>query len=270
MSTFYDPMISKVVVHGADRGEAIARLQTVLAQLQICGVATNVEFIRSLLKSQKFLDGSMNANYIDKHYAEFLPRAASEQQVLCLAVSHAILGGQRSMFGSIGLGSRGLLQVQYGEKTFDLAFEGSMRDWVLSISDRPHRVKILPVKNDGDMEILLDGRLVKAVLAETDGNLCIFLDGIKYTVSVKSGEGSSVGTGQGERVVRSSMPARIAAVHVKAGDRVKAGDKLLVTEAMKMENVVKASTGGIVERVNCREGQLVSSGQVLVELRADN
>jgi len=136
----------------------------------------------------------------------------------------------------------------------------------------------------GDREWLVDARL------GAQGICSLVIDGVSYVADVADGEGACVvevagerytigveeetrhiirtraGAGAGEdgHTVRAPMPGRITMVRVAPGDAVAPGDTLVVVEAMKMENELKAGAAGTVREVRVQAGQAVNAGDVLV------
>src|SRR5207248_7584085 len=83
---WYDPMIAKLIVHGDDRGSALAKLVHALGEVQIVGVTTNVEFLRRVCESSAFAKAQLDTGLIERHRSElFRPRGAVPQEVLAAA-----------------------------------------------------------------------------------------------------------------------------------------------------------------------------------------
>ena len=89
-------------------------------------------------------------------------------------------------------------------------------------------------------------------------NLIVTVNGVAYNVTVEEGTGAPVAA--------APMPGNILDVKVKAGDSVKAGDTLLILEAMKMENEISAPQDGTIASVNVRKGDVVNSGDPLITM----
>ena len=93
-------------------------------------------------------------------------------------------------------------------------------------------------------------------------NLIVTVNGVAYNVTVEEGTGAPVAAVS----VTAPMPGNILDVKVKAGDSVKAGDTLLILEAMKMENEISAPQDGTIASVNVRKGDVVNSGDLLITM----
>ncbi len=127
------------------------------------------------------------------------------------------------------------------------------------------------------LHLLADGRSHVVVATRRDRhNLELHLNGERYDVEVVDERTRAIlaMTGQGAiakgpRPVRAPMPGLVVRVNVTPGDQVEAGQSIVIIEAMKMENDLKAEAAGVVERVATEAGQAVEKGAVLVEFRAE-
>ena len=107
-------------------------------------------------------------------------------------------------------------------------------------------------------------------------NLIVTVNGVAYNVTVEEGTGAPAAAAApaapaapasaGAVEVKAPMPGNILDVKVKAGDSVKAGDTLLILEAMKMENEISAPQDGTIASVNVRKGDVVNSGDLLITM----
>lgn len=119
---------------------------------------------------------------------------------------------------------------------------------------------------DGVGVMCVEGRYVRFAVAGDQ----VWVDGRVYTVPRASGprRAGAAASASTERRIKAAMPGTVLSVRVSAGDRVEAGQTLLVMESMKMEMAVEAPRAGKIEVVHCAPGQMVEMGAVLVELSA--
>ncbi len=136
-----------------------------------------------------------------------------------------------------------------------------MRYEVLLASSFGEKNHVIELGRDASAwRVTLDGRPVAVDAVEIAPNtLSILLDGQSFEVSLMP---SPDGT-EGRQQIVAPMPGKVVRLLVKAGDRVEAGQGLLVVEAMKMQNEIRSPKGGTVERVLTGEGQSVNAGEVL-------
>lgn len=126
----------------------------------------------------------------------------------------------------------------------------------------------------GVVSLLVGGISYVADITEQDGAYLVDVRGERYEVQVEEEARylvrtrGGVGAGPGARLLRAPLPGRVTHVAVRAGDQVRAGDPLLVIEAMKMENEFRASGPGVVTEVRVTPGQAVNAGDLLVVIDA--
>ena len=141
----------------------------------------------------------------------------------------------------------GAHQVTVGAQAYTVAVEQSNAEWLL---------------------LRIDGQPVRAVVAETETEHQVWLDGEIYRLpkperrSQRRGSSGTAASG----ALTASMPGQVVAVPVAVGDAVTPGTTLVILESMKMEQRLTAPRAGTVTAVNCRMGETVDRGQVLVQL----
>jgi biotin carboxyl carrier protein len=118
--------------------------------------------------------------------------------------------------------------------------------------------------------VLMDGRSYDARVEEVPGGLVVVIDGFRFEIDVRdprrfSRKAAGRG-GEGVQTILAPMPGKVVRVLVSAGDAVEAGQGLLVVEAMKMQNEMKAARAGTVLSVSTKEGATVTAGEVLATI----
>ena len=114
--------------------------------------------------------------------------------------------------------------------------------------------------------ITIDGRSTLAYAVRHGGTVWVWLDGRTFVLGGSEERRSGGHRQDDEAALSSPMPASVASIKVSAGDRVQAGDVLIVLEAMKMELPIKADADGVVTAVTCAVGDLVQPGISLIEI----
>ena len=242
VGTRYDPLLAKVIAHGADRAQALHRLAAALEATSVLGVTTNRGFLRWLLAQPDVQAGDMSTALIDErwHPLDVLPAATWQEAAWALA-AHAggsAASGQRTGF-RLNAPPRVRVDIEGQEQTVDIP-SGA-------------RAGVTWAPLDPKSVVLdLDGRAVVARLAPAP--------------TVESAVRHAAHEGTGSRSVTAPMPGTVLHVRVSVGDEVEAGQVLVVLEAMKMENTVPAPGAGIVARILVKPGQLVQRTETLVEL----
>jgi biotin carboxyl carrier protein len=160
------------------------------------------------------------------------------------------------------------LTLSSGKKLRSVELERSADRWKITLDGKPvdaDAVEITP----NTLSVLLDGQSYEVRISPSpDGVLRIQTGLEEFTAEVsdpRAWRGRRHGTleAEGRQQVLAPMPGKVIRVLVKAGDKVEAGQGLLVVEAMKMQNEIRSPKGGTVERLQVKEGQPVNAGDVL-------
>ena len=277
ISTQFDPMIAKVVVHAPTRREAAARLARVLETTRIQGLTTNRDFLVSTLRTPEYLAGDTTTDFIERVNPARV-REASKQDI-AEAATAVVMEGQarRRACAKINPG------IQSGWRNSTMPPEritfGMGKDAEVSVEYQSQR--------DGSYAVSIDGeRTTVECLAAGDGHVDVAIDGRRLTFTVEPvGTTWLVQTATGgmefEEKPRyplpglsdlsggqvAPMPGSVLQTAVSAGDSVRKGDLLLILEAMKMEHRITAPMDGTVESVHVAEGDQVENGQLLVTIQ---
>ena len=265
----YDPMIAKVIAHGADRAEALSRLDAALGDTVVLGVDTNIAFLRALLAEPAVRAGDLDTGIIDRlpPFTDPAPTPAALEAAAMLAARHPV-------------------SHHFDASPLWLARTG----WRLG--GTPHRAQALLVDDAGDLHaVVLPGEGVtsgriddhEAATSDTfdaatdaEGAIWVHADGATHRLVPLSRrqamERRLAALGRDEAAaapeLRSPMPGAVVAVHVAPGARVATGDRIVTIEAMKMEHPVIAPHGGVV-RVDVAVGDQVRRDQILAHVVAD-
>jgi biotin carboxyl carrier protein len=138
------------------------------------------------------------------------------------------------------------------------------------LGDAPERSAHVEMPELGVYSILLDGRSYDARVEETAGGLVVVIDGYRFEIEAHDprrwSRKAGAGAAEGVQTVAAPMPGKVVRVLVAPGDTVAAGQGLLVVEAMKMQNEMKAARAGRILTVTAKEGATVSAGEVLATI----
>ena len=284
VTIFYDPMIAKLIVHGADRMEALARLRDALARCDIAGPKSNIAFLERLVRHPAVTGGWIDTGYLDRHLDEFMPAPslASTQQVALVAAEllwqeararaqagdgdepdspWAIADGWR--LGHAG--ARPLAFAHLGQTWTALA-HGHGGRYRIELADEVHEVE--DARLTGDLlGLRIHGQARRFRILRHGTGLTLH-DGEQRTAveTVPAYRRTDMAEASGSGKIVAPMPGRVVLVKARPGDAVVAGQELLVMEAMKMELAVKASRDGVVADVRAAAGDFVEADTVLVAL----
>jgi acetyl-CoA/propionyl-CoA carboxylase, biotin carboxylase, biotin carboxyl carrier protein len=291
IGTWYDPMLAKVVAWGPDRAVARARLRAALAGTAVLGVRTNLGFLQSLLADPEVAAGRLDTGLVDRELARLVEAAPVPEAVPAV---HGLLRlrecGGSGLWGSPSgwrLGAHRPLTLRIegldGREPVTVRITGTPDDARVSVADGPFRpIRVVGREHGaehgsggdpvgaGEILVALDGVTSRWQYAEEgpDGPFWLHGDGATWVIrpARHRPRGGAAGVGAGE--VLSPMPGVVLSVEVAAGDEVRAGQSLLVVEAMKMEHPVTATGPGRVGDVLVEVGQQVASGQAVLIVRS--
>lgn len=162
--------------------------------------------------------------------------------------------------------------VQVGDREHEVEVRRAGEQLQLSLGGTEERIDLAAVEPGENYSLLL-GRRSFAVSVDGDGrSIDLIVNGRSYQVIVENERERAVreisaGTAAAGGVVESVMPGIVRRIEVAPGDTVQSGDRLLILEAMKMENEIRAEADGLVEEIHVADGQAVDGGVPLITLR---
>jgi 3-methylcrotonyl-CoA carboxylase alpha subunit len=277
VSVNYDPMLAKIIAHGADREEARRRLLRAVAQTEVAGVRTNLPLLRAILANPAFAAADLDTGFIARHADTLLipapaaPRAALAAAVLRLLRDEPVTD-PADPHSPWGLATAWRLNGE-GWQDFSLV-DGDATQVIrahlgatvtLDLSDGPARIE--GARQDGDaLSFRLDGATIRARVLREGDVLSVILDGATHELRHRDPRAPSGAVDSAGGRVVAPMPGRVLQVLVAPGDVVARGAVLLVLEAMKVQMRIAAPAEGTVAAMRCAVGDLVEDGAELVTL----
>lgn len=277
ISPFYDSMIAKLIVRGDTRAQALARLDAALAQTQIVGLATNVQFLRHVVRSTAFAGAQLDTALIEREKA-----ALFDQQPVPTALAVAAAVAQ-------------LLQAEQALQTADpfsrrdgWHSHGSPRRPLQLLQGGTPVAASLTTGHDGQLQLQVGDTTGRLDWQPQGDGLLVQFAGLRSTAQVHvQGEVRHIFTPQGAAVLElpdplahagehggeggrltAPMPGKLVSFAVQAGDAVTKGQPLAVMEAMKMEHTIAAPADGVVQELLYAPGDQVSEGAELIRIEA--
>jgi 3-methylcrotonyl-CoA carboxylase alpha subunit len=275
ISPYYDPMIAKLIVWGADRAQALARMSQALAEFQIVGLATNIAFLKRLVEGAAFASADLDTGLIERNHATLFPPAKAAPVGALALAAMALVAGEHT--GATDPWANATGWRMNGDYKRTLAFSDE-RDYALVLTYRASGWHIAVNGMDADLALAArDGatlsiRLGAAAMHGTvrrDGDLFhVFTGGRHFTLTyhdpmAHAGEAEAAG-GR----LTAPMPGKVVAILAKAGQDVKKGAPLVIMEAMKMEHTIGAPSDGTVEELLYAVGDQVADGAPLLAFKA--
>ena len=290
---YYDSMIAKLIVHGTDRNSAIAMMREALNGFVIRGVSSNIPFQAALLAHPKFMAGDFNTGFIAANYAQGFHAQDVAHDDPQFLVALAAYVNRRALQRAAGISGQlpGHKFTVGGDfVVVVLGADGQHRREAVSVSDFEERSGSSAVRTAaGRYEICSKWHLGAARIRGT-------VNGQPFTAQVERGVGKNPlalrinhnGTqldalvltpraaqlhalmpykppADMSRFVLSPMPGLLVDVAVQPGQKVQAGERIAVIEAMKMENVLFAAADGVVGKVLAAKGESLTVDQPIVE-----
>jgi len=273
----YDPMLSKVIAHGTDRDEALAKLDAALAQTMVLGVQTNIEFLRFLLADERVRAGDLDTGLLDERVADFAPLPAPDD---VLAAGGLYRQWALSLRGLRAAGNPWAVPTGFrvggAAAPVRTAMRTPLRSETVSVWGLPEAARVQV--GDGEthsasaqveralMSVTLDGLRREYRWAEEDRHLWIADE--RGTWHLREAEEQKIHRAAGARQaeILSPMPGSVIAVQASSGAPVSEGDVVVVVEAMKMEHSLAAPASGKVE-VLVSVGDQVKVDQVLARIK---
>ncbi|SFB70654.1 acetyl/propionyl/methylcrotonyl-CoA carboxylase subunit alpha [Massilia yuzhufengensis] len=283
ISPYYDPMIAKLIVWGADRNQALARLSQALSEFQIVGLATNIAFLKRLVEGEAFSSADLDTGLIDRHGETLFP-APSPAPLGALALAALSLSSSEDQRGSanpaepwaqahgwrMNSAYRRVLSFAdefTGANHYQVGLTYDAKGWVIDANGERQQLDL--VRSEGAELTIRLGETSLHGSVRRDGDLFhVFTGGRHYTLAYNdpmahAGEQEAAG-GR----LTAPMPGKVVAVLAVAGKDVKKGEPLVIMEAMKMEHTIAAPSDGLVEEVLYQVGDQVADGAPLLAFKA--
>jgi len=281
VSMYYDPMVAKLITHGADRAAAIARMREALDAYYIRGIETNIPFLAALMAHPRFVAGELTTHFIDEEYPDGfgVEHMRMEDAALFVVVAATVHRRYRERSAQISAQMPG-----YRRLVDD--------DWVVCMGGEQHPVSVTPVAGGHEARYAGQVYLVRSAWQFGQPLFRCSINGHPHCMQVeRRGVGYQLFQGGGRVDVLvlspraaelealmpvkappdltgfllSPMPGLLLSVAVEPGDEVKSGQVLAVIEAMKMENVLRADRDRVVKAVLASPGDSLTVDQKILE-----
>ena len=282
ITPWYDPMIAKLVVRGADRARAVARMRQALAEVEIAGVTTNVRFLHAVVSSRAFGATELDTGLIERNRDTLFERRPIPHEALAAAAFAELLEEERTARERAA--TSGDPYSPWHEVDGWRLNEESHHDLVFSEGGSEHTLRLLFGESglrivingkthalsgerlaDHQLLVRLDERAFKARAVREAGEWHLFYEGEQRRLSLKE-ELARADADTAGGSLAAPMPGKVIKVMTEAGAKVAKGQALLILEAMKMEHTITAPTDGVVKEVHYRAGEQVLEGAELLSL----
>lgn len=287
VSPFYDPMLAKVIAHGATRDVARSRLIKALEAMILFGPKTNGGFLIDALSTDTFGKAAATTDFMAANYSQGVSSDEPEPDVYAIAAALFMRHEQISLCHKSTLGSLELLGWTSGlplYKPLTLVWEENAVELRVTISGNTYQTQMIE-KNTGSPSDCVTLKIedvsenfARVRVGETlipigylvgpKSDIWINKFGISYRFEAPNSKGKK-DSGLAGNAITAPMPGSVVHVPVEQGQKLAAGDTLLVIEAMKMQHPVKVPRDAVVKTVFVKPGDQVRSGDMLIELEEE-
>ena len=282
ISMYYDSMIAKLITYGKDRDEAIQRMRESLGSFYIDGISHNMSFLEAIMYNEKFKKGDISTNFIKQEFSKGfsgLSIGSKDEGVLIgtamymfianatrlLSISGQVnskkelaekwvldLNGNKYLC-NVSKTSKGL-SVEYGNGFSLVETIWQFGDSIFrgKINGNPVNVKIMSDNKAGDFKLQFMGSDVNISIRSTRvSELEKYMPVLEFDKKITK--------------LKAPITGKITKFLVKEGDEIKSGMELVIIEAMKMENIIRAEQDVKIKKINFEDGSLVGVGEILIE-----
>jgi len=277
VSRFYDPMIAKLITYAPTRLEAIDKQIGAIDRFELQGPGHNLDFVSAIMQHPRFRSGDITTGFIAEEYPDgFKGAPASAELIRALAAIAA--------FAATAEADRARrVDGQLGDRlpppsTWIARFDGATHEVSLdldavAVDGTPIDIALEYTPGDRLIEAEVDGQPLAVKIERTRSGFTLTTRGAIHKALILPGHVAPLAKHMIEKVppdlsrfLLCPMPGLLMTLHVKEGDKVEAGQPLAVVEAMKMENILRATKSGVVKSVEAKQGDSLAVDAVILEM----
>jgi propionyl-CoA carboxylase alpha chain len=270
ISMFYDPMIAKLCTYGKTRIDAIERMRRALDEFYVRGVSHNVPFLAALMAHPRFREGRLTTNFIAEEFKGGFTAAHLPPR------DPAMLAGVAAVSDRIKAARLGIMQdnrvVMLNRDPVALTVTGSGSNFVVDVGGRHLAIETDWSPSEPLMHAKVDGQAVVVQIDAVGSGWRLIHEGGQAEALVLTPRQAELyalmpvkAAPDTSKFLLSPMPGLLASVAVSEGQEIKTGEVLAVVEAMKMENVLRATRDGTVKTLHAKAGDSLRVDQKIIE-----
>jgi len=271
VSTYYDPMLGKIIAWGESRTAAIDLLHRALNEVQLAGVATNRALLSSVLADEEFRAGAVGTDFLQLRRAQLSfgePQAGHADIALAAVWCAAKNTANNALWADSGgwrLAAPPSATWRFAEGSADVECSAP-NTYVARVGEDRYTVRVL-ARSSQSLHAECQDRVQRISVFDADPKLHFFRDGRHVILTLVRTDDALLAAGGTEQgSLLTPLPGTIVAVHVATGQQVARGTPLVTVEAMKMEHTLTAPYDGVVSRIAYGLTDRVQAGAILVEL----
>lgn len=281
ITPFYDPMIAKLILWGDNRQDAVSRLVNALANYEIVGVASNIDFLAKIAANPAFLEANLSTHFIEENSASLFISEAIPSAALAIATLY-LLHLESEQLENFIKNSQDPYSPWNETNNWRLNFSTSRlfnfysneeKEVLLSTEENSYRLQIhneiifaknLQI-NQHTFTAIFNNQKVQADIFYTHKKFFILLNGQRYQFKTIQQHSDLHHITETKSHLTSPMPGKLVALLAKAGDEIEKGEAIAVIEAMKMEHTIHAPNKGIIKEWYFQIGDMVEEGVDLLK-----
>ncbi len=280
ISMFYDPMIAKLVTHGATRDIALDTQAEALDRFYIEGIQDNIPFCAAVMDDKRFRSGDITTAFIKDEFPDgFKGTEPTDEQTLLLTTTAAYAHSVYSERANQITGRMSPIEalrtewvVILGEEHLPVELVLSEGEATVTLNGKAHSLVTSWTPGSALFEGVLDGKPFAVKLADRTEGYMVRHRGVALRALVCTPMAAELHKRLPEKekpdlskLIISPMPGLVVSVEVEVGQGVQAGEAICIVEAMKMQNIIRAEANGIVKAVNVAGGDSVAADAIMVE-----
>lgn len=278
ITTFYDPMIAKLIVWGENREAALVQMHNALGQFHVEGLGNNIAFLDRIIRCDSFKNAKLDTNLIQREDAFLMnAEAASSETIVSAALiellkrfhqqqkSHSVWSS--APLWRVNVKTQYSVKLQLNQQAIEVRFTAIDHGFIAHYQgqDYPLQGQLL----DAHLaQLNLNGQQSKVAFSADADHLTVFKDGQTHKFAYVRPTYGNQDAQQNEGNLKAPMPGVITQVLVEANAQVKKDDILLTLEAMKIEYAIRAPRDGVITSAYFQPGDQVKAGDELVEFQA--
>lgn len=280
ISAYYDPLLAKVISHGASREEALQKLLYGLQHIYLSGLSSNLDYLKALLKRKEFTSGALSTRFLEQYPPNFLPDDAQMTRAFLLAAvvflqnqCQQSQAWQHKNGWRLNQPCQHTLQLRYGAAKENL-IKTLHIEWLqygiftITLDQQSYHVKTNEAHLSDYLTAAINGgSTLRVPFFNWDNNVTLHfgLHSLNFQRVQSQHDRTEPNLPGSQAFNKAPMSGRIIEISCHPQQTLHSGQAILVMEAMKMEYVIKASLAGKVTRFYCSNNSVVTEGSLLFE-----
>ena len=281
VSIFYDPMIAKLITYGEDRSQSIDRMVDALDNYYIRGVNHNISFLNALMVHPRFIAGDLSTNFIadefpDGFNADLVPQADPAIALVVVGTVNQLEEERASLLSNQLTGHEHVANrdwvVVVGDQQSTVSVELTESGYLVSLGNLDYQVETNWSLGEPLFKADVNGKDISVQIERSAKGYRLLYRGAEINAQILSPKAAVLSAhmvykapADMSKFLLSPMPGLLVKMAVKEGQEVKEGEELVVVEAMKMENSLRAVQDGIVGKISAMEGGSLMVDEIILE-----